>query len=185
ASGPADPDTGGMNAAMSVRRPSTRADPTIAAVVPLGLLGQGLEELTHELFARQALEGGQLLGRELGEVLGIAQPLQQPLRDVVAQRAFDASEHTREDLVVGGEEGLALHQAGAAQVVEAQQARAVQPLLQRCEKRLPLLDGDRDALLAQAGEEIEEHAATPPQRLTGCSAGPGRPTWRDSGRRAR
>src|SRR5262249_61564160 len=60
ASGPADPATGGSNSAMSVRRPSTRADPTIAAVVPLGLLGQGLEELTHELFPRQALEGGQL-----------------------------------------------------------------------------------------------------------------------------
>src|SRR5262249_59041228 len=42
ASGPADPDTGGMNAAMSVRRPSTRAVPTIAAVVPLGLLRQRL-----------------------------------------------------------------------------------------------------------------------------------------------
>src|SRR5262249_37629804 len=174
-----------MNAAMSVRRPSTRADPTIAAVVPLGLLGQGLEELTHELVARQALEGGKLLGRELGEVLGIAQPLQHPLSNVVAQRTFDAPENTRADLAVGVEAGRAIHQGGAAQVVEAQQARAVQPLLQRRENRLPLLDGDRDALLAQAGEEIEEHAAAPPQRLTGCSAGPGRPTWRDSGRRAR
>src|SRR5262249_55993318 len=97
-----------MYAAVSIRRPPPRADPTIAAVVPLGLLGQGLEELTHELVARQALEGGQLLGRELGEVLGIAQPLQQPLGDVVAQRTFDASENTRQDLVVAVEEGLAL-----------------------------------------------------------------------------
>src|SRR5262249_29837086 len=97
-------------------------------------------------------------------------------------RPLDALEDALEHAVVGVEVRLALHQAGAAQVVEAQQARAVQPLLERRQEGLPFLDGDGDALVAQPVEEVEEHLPT------GCSAAPGRPTsWgsdRSSGRSA-
>ena len=45
---------------------------------------------------REALERGELLGRELGKVLRVAQPLEQLLGDVVAERALDALEDARE-----------------------------------------------------------------------------------------
>ena len=72
--------------------------------------------------------------------------------------ARDAVEHAREDPIVGVEEGLALHETGAAEVVEAQRAGAVQTERERLEEGEPLLHADRHALVAQPVEEIEEHA---------------------------
>src|SRR5262249_59397297 len=88
--GPAGGGGGGGGPAVTVWGAPSRAHPAIAAVVPLGLLGQGLEELPHQLVARQALERGELLGGELGKVLRVAQPLEQLLGHVVSQAALDA-----------------------------------------------------------------------------------------------
>ena len=112
----------------------------------------------------EPLERRPLLGRELREALRIAQPLHHLLGDVVAELPLDALEDAREDAVVGVEVGLALHQTGAPEVVEAQQAAAVQSLFEGAQERLPLLDGDRNAFVAQAVEEIEKHAV---RRLRG------------------
>ena len=123
----------------------------------LGLLAERLEEAAHELVRGEALELGELLGRELGKVLGIAQPVEEPVGHLVSELPLDALEDAREDPVVGVEVGLALHQAGAPEVVEAEQVGAVEPLRERAEERLPLLDRDRHALVAESVEEVEEH----------------------------
>ena len=136
-----------------------RADPAVAAVVALRLLGERLEEAAHELVAGEALELRQGFGGEVGEVLGVAQPLEHLGGDVVAERALDALEDAEEDAVVGVEVGLALDQAGACQVVEAEQARSVQSLLERVEKRAPLLDADRHPFGAEPVEEVEEQSS--------------------------
>ncbi len=173
----ADADAGRMLAAVPERRLAAGADPLVAAVVALVLLLQALQEAAHQLVGGQLLEPGPLLGRQLGEVLRILQPLHHLLGDVVAELPLDALEDAREDPVVGVEVGLALDQAGAPEVVEAQQAAAVQSLLERAQERLPLLDGDRHAFVAQAVEEIEKHGRT----AIGCTAGPGPPTSSGSG----
>src|SRR5204863_7727281 len=113
-------------------------DPPVAAVVALGLLAERLEEAAHELVGGEALELGELLGRELREVLGVTQPVEEPVGHLVSELPLDALEDAREDPVVGVEVGLALHQAGAPEVVEAEQVRAVEPLRERAEERLPL-----------------------------------------------
>ena len=121
----------------------------------------------------EPLERGQLLGREVREVLRVLQPLQDLVGDVV-ERALDALEDAREDAVVGVEVGLALHQAGARQVIEAEQARAVQAALQRLEERHPLLHRDRDAFVAQPVEEVEEHRLPSLLIVARAELGPGR-----------
>src|SRR5262249_41437077 len=127
-------------------------------VVALGLLAERLEEPAQELVRGELLELGELLGRQLGKILRVAQPVEQTIRDLVAELPLDAFEDAREDPVVGIEVGLALHQPRAPEVVEAEQVGAVEALLERGEEGLPLLDGDRHALVAQAVEQVEEHA---------------------------
>ena len=78
------------------------------------------------------------------------------------ERSFDAPENPGENPVVSVEVGLALDQAGAPQVVEAEQAGAVQPFFQRAQESLPLLDGDRHAFFAKAIKEVEEHRLATP-----------------------
>src|SRR5262249_5387077 len=153
-----DPDSRRMDAAVAAGSPTPRAAPAIAAVVSLGLLGQGLQELAHELVGVQTFECCELFRRQLRKVLRIAQPLEELLRYLVAERPLDSPEHPGEDPVVRVEVGLALHQAGAPEVVEPEQARAMQPLVERGEERLPFLDGDRHPFLSQPVEEVEEHA---------------------------
>ena len=94
---------------------------------------------------------------EVLEVLRIPEPLQQLLGDV--QLALHSVKDMGKDAIEGVEVGLALHQTGAGQVVEAQEARAVESLLQGFHQRHPFLDPDRNTGVAQLVEEIEEHAA--------------------------
>jgi hypothetical protein len=101
---PADADPRRVLAAVAVGRLAAGADPAAAAVVALVLLRERLEELPHELVRREALQRGQLLGREIREVLRVAEPVEQLLRELVAESAFDALEDLREDAVVGVEE---------------------------------------------------------------------------------
>src|SRR5207253_1130568 len=125
----ADADAGRMLAAVPVWGAPAGSDPAIAAVVALGLLCERLEEPLHQLVGGEALELRQLLRREIWEVLRVAQPFEHLVGDV--ELPFDAVEHTREHAVEGVVVGLALHQACAREVVEAEQTRTVQTLAQR------------------------------------------------------
>src|SRR5581483_4455320 len=154
---PPDADAGRVDAAVPERRPTAGADPPIAAVVALGLLLERLEEAAHELVGGKVLERGELLRRQLRERLRVLQPVEELLGHVVAERALDALEDAEEDAVERVEVRLALHEAGAGEVVEAEQARAVEALLERFEECAPLLDRDRHALGPEAVEEVEEH----------------------------
>jgi hypothetical protein len=78
----ADADTGRVRAAVPVRRAAAGPDPSVAAVVLLGLLRERLEKAAHQLVLAQALERGELLGRELGKALAVAQPLEHFVADV-------------------------------------------------------------------------------------------------------
>src|SRR5581483_6825687 len=177
AAGAADPDAGRVHAAVPEGRAAARADPAIPAVVPLGLLGEPLEEAAHELRP--------LLGGELGERLRVAQPGEDFLDRGVAERALDAAKDAGEHAVVGVEPGLALHEAGAAEVVEAEQARSVQPGLERAEERVPFVERDRDALGAQPVEKVEEHRVTAGSAARALPSGSGGARPRPGGARAR
>jgi hypothetical protein len=83
---------------------------------------------------------------------------------------LDAFEHTREHAIVRVEVGLALDQAGTLKVIEAQQAGAVQPVLQRAHEHLPFLNGDQHAFIAQAVEEIEKTCADNCRSARECQA---------------
>src|ERR1043166_2035180 len=117
-----------MRAVVAVGRAPAGADPPIAAVVALALLGERLEEAAHELVGGESLVLGELLLGELGQVLRLPEPLEEPVGHLVAELPFDALEHAREDPVVRVEERLALHETGATEMVEAEEVRAVEPL---------------------------------------------------------
>jgi hypothetical protein len=121
------------------------------------LLLQRFEEALHQFIRTQMLQFRQLFRGQVGEVLGVPQPLQHLLRDLVAQRAFYALEDPGEDAIVGVEIRFALDQAGTPEVVEAQQVRAVQSLLEGAQKRLPFLNGHRDTAVTESVEEVEKH----------------------------
>src|SRR5437867_1210332 len=131
-----------MLAAVAERRFAARADPAVAAVVALGLLLERLEKAAHQLFRGQPRELG---GREVREVLRIAQPLEDLGGDLLAERTLYAAEHAREHAIIRVEVGLALHQNRAAEVIEAKQARSVKVLFDATEQRLPFLDRNRHA----------------------------------------
>ena len=158
---PADTDPGRVLAAVAVRRAAAGADPAPAAVVALGLLRERLQELPHQLVARELLELRALFVGQLAEVLRVLQPLEQLVLDV--ERTFDALEHLQERAIERVEVGLALHQHAARKVVEALQAGPVQPLRERVEQQQPLVRADRHALVAKLVEEIDEHVCLRPR----------------------
>src|SRR5690349_3119882 len=143
-----------MGPVAPVRRASPRPDPAPPAVVALRLLGERLEEAAHELVRGETLERGELLRRELREVLRVAEPREEPVRHPVPELPLDALEHAREDSIVRVEVGLALHETRPPEMVEAEQARAMEALLERREEPLPLLDRDGDAGFAEPVEEV-------------------------------
>ncbi len=158
--GAADADARGMLAVVPKGRLASRSHPAVAAVVPLRLLAQRFQKTLHELVRAQPFQLRQLFGRQVGKVLRVAEPLEDAFRDLVAHRPFDPFEHAREDAIVGIEVGFALDQAGAAKMVEAEQGGTMQSLLHGAQECLPFLDGDGNALFAQAVEEIEKHLET-------------------------
>src|SRR5262249_35739986 len=121
-----------------------------------------LEKAAHQLFRGKPLELGELFGREVREVLRVAQPLEDLGRDLLAERTLYAAEHAPEHAIIRVEVGLALHQNRATEMIEAEQARSVKILFDGAQQGLPFLDRNRHALGAQPIEEIEEHGRMPP-----------------------
>jgi len=151
----ADADPGRVLSTVAEGRVTSGADPLAAAIVSLVLLLEAFEELLHQLVGIEVLQRFALLFCQSLEVLGVVQPVEQ----LVARRelGLDAVKDVREDAVERIEVGLALDQAGLCQVIEAEQVAAMQPLLEGGHQHLPFLDGDGDAFVAQAVEEVEEH----------------------------
>ena len=112
----ADADAGGVHAVVAEGRGAAGADPAVAAVVALGLLGEALlEEAPQRLevdVAERLSSRAALLVGEAGEGLRIGEPLQHLVGDL--GRRLDALEDGEEGLVVGVEVGLALHQQARA-----------------------------------------------------------------------
>src|SRR4029453_1608903 len=89
---PADADARRVLAAVAVGRLAPRTHPAPAAVVPLGLPRECLEGLPHELRRGAPLRGREILGRQVREVLRVAQPVEELLGHPVAERTLHALE---------------------------------------------------------------------------------------------
>ena len=135
----------------------THLSPPSCALV---LLLQPLEEAAHELVAGERSSAAHCSGVSSGNAFGSFS--HSITLSVTSSPNCPSTPLNRraKTPVVGVEVGLALDQTGAPEMVEAQQAGAVQPLLERAQERLPLLDADRNAFVPQTVEEIEEHAVS-------------------------
>ena len=114
----ADADARGIVAISTVGRRSARADPLVAALVTLFLLGEALLQLLHDFVP--AAEFGDPLLVLIGEVQR-AETAEPVFRDLGFERfgsQFEAFEDVREDLIEAIEVALVLHQRGAREVIE-------------------------------------------------------------------
>ena len=119
---------------MAVRRAAAGADPAVAAVVALGLLARASPGSGASARPTRAARAARAAPASApGSSSGRAATRAPSHGHVVAERALDALEDAREDPVVGVEVRLALHQAGAAEVIEARagSSRAAPPRARR------------------------------------------------------
>ena len=156
---PADANAGGIVSGMSEGRGAARADPFIAALMPLGLLLEALLQRLHELVEGHFLERGHFLFGELALHHGF-QPVR---RDFLFAEELGQRFHTLEDMgkdhVELVEILLVLHQRGAADRVEMPDLRFDHALVERFEQGEVFPRGNGNAGGAKFGEEVMQHDA--------------------------
>ncbi len=137
-------------------RGAAGADPFIAALVPVLLLGEALAQCLHQLFpAAERLDLRFLLVRQVA-LAELFQPFlgQFGLR---VGRGLDALEAMAEDAVELVEIALVLHQRGTRQVVEILHRLVGEIGIQRFHQRQIFAQGHRDLRIAERREELHEH----------------------------
>lgn len=136
-----------------------RADPLVAAVVPLFLLFQALFEAAHDLFEIEVLDGVALFLGQLAHLDRVLQPIEELLRDGL-RLDVNALEMGCEREVEVVEVALRVDEDRARDVVEAVEGRAVEIGRERLREGDGLLRADGDLALAKLVEELDWSTAT-------------------------